>query len=123
MVCAKEIEEKLNRPVNEETPEEELLASVAGHKEEALGDLYDRVAPRLAGMLSRILPARGQAEEILQEIFKRLWDDAEQLAASQGSVAAWLMITARQLRKIAFMAANDARRACSMSPFAARRRR
>ncbi len=99
----------MNQPANDETSAEELLACVAGHDEEALGALYDRFAPRIAGILSRILPARAEAEEVLQEVFGRLWDDAKQLATREGSVAAWLMVTARQL-------AIDRLRASRMGP-------
>ena len=86
----------MSQPVKEELSAEELLGRVAQRDIEALGDLYDRFAPRLLGMLTRILPDRGQAEEVLQEVFRRLWDDAKPIAAAQGSIGAWFMVTARQ---------------------------
>ena len=80
----------------QETTAEELLARVAARDEGALGEFYERFAPRLLGMLLRILAERSSAEEVLQDIFVRLWNEAERLARPGASLAAWLVITARQ---------------------------
>ena len=80
----------------QETTAEELLARVAARDEGALGEFYERFAPRLLGMLLRILAERGAAEEVLQDIFVRLWNEAERLARPGASLVAWLVITARQ---------------------------
>jgi RNA polymerase sigma-70 factor (ECF subfamily) len=74
---------------------EELLVRVSKRDEDALGDLYDRFAPRLLGMLARILRDRSLAEEILQDVFLRLWSEARTLSEARGSVAAWLVVNAR----------------------------
>jgi RNA polymerase sigma-70 factor (ECF subfamily) len=76
---------------------EELLVRVSQRDEEALSDLYDRFAPRLLGALARILHARPLAEEVLQEVFLRLWSEARGLIEAEGSVAAWLVVNARHL--------------------------
>lgn len=76
---------------------EELLVRVSQRDEDALGDLYDRFAPRLLGALGRILRERHSAEEVLQEVFLRLWSEARGLNEARGSVAAWLVVNARHL--------------------------
>lgn len=76
---------------------EELLSRVAGRDVEALGRLYDQFAPRLMGLLIRILSARPAAESALQEVFLRLWKEAPGIAQTKGSVAAWLVLTARHV--------------------------
>jgi RNA polymerase sigma factor (sigma-70 family) len=78
------------------TPEE-LLGRVSKRDVEALGDLYDRYAPPLLGMLGRMLRERRWAEEVLEEVFLRLWRQARTLNEARGSVPAWLVVNARYL--------------------------
>jgi RNA polymerase sigma factor (sigma-70 family) len=80
---------------NAEVRAEVLLGRVAERDSEALGSLYDRFAPKLMGLLVRILSSRSGAETALQEVFLRLWKEAPSLAQSRGSVAAWLVFMAR----------------------------
>ena len=75
---------------------EELLIRVAEHDTEALGSLYDHFAPRLMGLLIRILSSKAEAETALQEVFLRLWKEATGIVQAKGSVAAWLVLMTRQ---------------------------
>ncbi|MGO8814858.1 MAG: RNA polymerase sigma factor [Terriglobia bacterium] len=79
-----------------ELPAEELLVRVVQHDADALSELYDRYAPRVYGMVAHILPAREAAEEVLQEVFVRLWGESAGLRREGNSVAAWLVVTARE---------------------------
>lgn len=81
--------------LNTEIPAEDLLARVARGDLEALGELYDHYAPRLYGLMTQILPSREAAEEILREVFLRLWNESSHLSRSGGSVAAWLVVSTR----------------------------
>ena len=74
---------------------EELLARVAERDASALGELYDTLAPNLLGLALRILGDRHQAEEVLDETFLRLWDEAVVSGHEHASVAAWMMVIAR----------------------------
>jgi RNA polymerase sigma-70 factor (ECF subfamily) len=73
----------------------ELLAGVGRHEVGALGELYDRLAPRAFGLLTHILSSQKEAEAILQQIFMRLWNEGGSLGVEGGSVAAWLIMTSR----------------------------
>jgi RNA polymerase sigma-70 factor (ECF subfamily) len=75
---------------------EDLLARVAGQDVSALSELYDRYAPRVFGLIARILPSRDAAEEILREVFVRLWVASPILSREGGSVGAWLVVTGRE---------------------------
>src|ERR1700689_275982 len=81
--------------MSEELLAEDLLARVARQDVAALSELYDRYAPRVSGLLAHILPSGNVAEEILQEVFLRLWIESPRLSPEGGSVAAWLVVTAR----------------------------
>lgn len=76
------------------TPEK-LLARVARRDEGALGELYDRFAPELLGMLLPVLSKRQAAEEVLQETFLKLAGEARRFAKDGASVAAGLVLMAR----------------------------
>ena len=78
-----------------ETTREDLLARMAKRDPEALGDLYDQIAPRLLGMALRILEQREAAEEVVQETFLKAWNIASALHQEQRSVAAWLVVMTR----------------------------
>jgi len=80
--------------VREQTTEE-LLVRVVRHDEGALGVLYDRFAPSLLAMLGRILAERQDAEQVLQDVFLRLWDQAAHFSPEGVSIPAWLALAAR----------------------------
>ena len=81
--------------MTQETPPEDLLKRVAGQDVAALSELYDRFAPRVYGLIVRILPSHEAAEEVLREVFLGLWRESQPLSQAGGSVAAWLVVSAR----------------------------
>jgi RNA polymerase sigma-70 factor (ECF subfamily) len=86
-------------------PDPELMRRVAGRDGDALAVLYDRYAPRVYGLCLRILSESQLAEDILQEVFVRVWERAILFEQSRGSVSAWVMGIARnscidQLRRM-----------------------
>jgi len=52
--------------------------------------------PRVYGLIAYVLPSRDAAEEILQDVFIRLWNESPSLSQESGSVVAWLVVTARE---------------------------
>jgi len=108
------IKESKSSGANKELRTEELLGRVADRDVEALESLYDEFAPKLMGLLIRILSTRPDAESALQEVFLRLWKEAPGIAQTKGSVAAWLVLMARhaalqRLRAQRTVAARPAR--------------
>ena len=78
-----------------EPTSEELLIRAAARDEGAFSELYDRAAPGVLGLLLRILPNRAIAEEVLQDVFLRLWSDARRWTKENVSVAAGITLLAR----------------------------
>jgi RNA polymerase sigma-70 factor (ECF subfamily) len=79
--------------------DEDLHLSVAikqGDKQ-ALGRVYDKYAPVLMGLITRIIPTDSSAEEILQTTFLHTWHQIGSFDATRSSLFSWLMNTARQL--------------------------
>lgn len=74
---------------------EELLSRVVERDSTALAELVDRFAPNLLGMAQQILADRAQAENVVEDVFVRLWNEARRLHQDGASVAAALLFTAR----------------------------
>lgn len=75
--------------------DEDLLRQVAGGGREAYIALYDRYAPRVFGLLIRLLPDRTEAEDVLQEVMWEIWRKADRYDPSIGSAQTWILLTAR----------------------------
>jgi RNA polymerase sigma-70 factor (ECF subfamily) len=76
-------------------PDASLLQRIAARDAAAVGDLYDRYSRLLFGLIMRILRNRSDAEEVLQEVFVRVWTHAEQYDATLGAPGPWLVRVAR----------------------------
>jgi RNA polymerase sigma-70 factor (ECF subfamily) len=81
--------------MSKELQPEDLLNRVAQRDVAAFGEIYDRYAPRVYGLIAHILPSRQAADEVLQEVFLRLWSEGQNLSREGGSVVAWLVVSAR----------------------------
>jgi len=72
-----------------------LLRQVADRQPEALETLYGRYASTLLALGKRILGSVSDAEEILQEVFLHVWNNATRYDAGRSSVSTWLILIAR----------------------------
>jgi RNA polymerase sigma-70 factor (ECF subfamily) len=95
---------------NQQTDAEdaELLRAVARGDESAFARVYDRFSPILLGLLLRILHSRAEAEDVLQEVFLQVWQQARSFDASRGRAFTWLVTLARS-RAIDRLRALDSR--------------
>jgi RNA polymerase sigma-70 factor (ECF subfamily) len=73
----------------------QLVAAAARGDREALAELYDRHAGPMLALGVRILGDRGEAEEMLHDVFLEAWKRAGDYDPSRGSVRAWLMLRMR----------------------------
>lgn len=72
-----------------------LIDAVAKGDHEALRVLYERTAPKLLGILVRIIGDRSLAEDALQEVYVRVWQQAGSYDASVGAPFVWLVAITR----------------------------
>ncbi len=73
----------------------DLIRQVVDRDEGALATLYDRYAGLVYSVVKRVLQDAEAAEEILQDIFYQLWRTASNFDSSRGTLAGWLLVTAR----------------------------
>lgn len=71
-------------------PDVALIAALVAGEAEALGALYDRHARVVFSLIVRIAGDRDVAEEILQEVFLRAWQQAHTFDETRGTVRCWL---------------------------------
>jgi RNA polymerase sigma-70 factor (ECF subfamily) len=71
--------------------DEELLARAQVGDSGAVGVLFDRFSRLVLGIGFRILHDRGEAEDLLQEVFLRLCEKANSFDASRGSARTWMV--------------------------------
>jgi RNA polymerase sigma-70 factor, ECF subfamily len=74
---------------------EDLIARIALRDRAAFSMLYDRTSAKLFGICLRILGDRAEAEDALQEVYLRIWDNANRYAANGLSPMTWLITVAR----------------------------
>ena len=72
----------------------DLLRRVARRDECAFATLYSKTSARLHGIIVRILP-KGDAGEVLQETYVRIWEKAADFDPAKGTPLAWMAIIAR----------------------------
>lgn len=70
---------------------DDLLARVALGDQAAFAELYDNMAPRVLGLVKRLLRDHAQSEEVTQEIFLEIWQSAARYDSSKGGASGWIL--------------------------------
>ncbi len=73
----------------------ELLGAVAAQDRSAFAPLYEASSAKLFGVALRILRNRQQAEEVLQEVYIRIWRRAADYRPEKGTPMTWMITIAR----------------------------
>lgn len=68
-----------------------LVVAIGRWREDALGEVYRRHAGAAYALARRLLNDNQLAEEILQEVFLRLWNTPERFDSERGSLRAYLL--------------------------------
>lgn len=71
------------------------IGAVASGDRAAFEQLYRATSSKLFGICLRVLPDRGEAEDVLQEVYTTVWNKAAQFDASRASAITWLAMIAR----------------------------
>jgi RNA polymerase sigma-70 factor (ECF subfamily) len=76
--------------------QDQLLARVAQGDQAAFAALYDQIAPRVLGLVRRLLRDHAQSEEVTQEIFLEIWQTATRYDSAKGGASTWIMTMAHR---------------------------
>jgi RNA polymerase sigma-70 factor, ECF subfamily len=72
-----------------------LISAIARGDQDAFGRFYDTFASTAFGLIRRVLRDPAPAEEVLQEVFWQVWQDAGQYDPRRGTPIAWLLMRAK----------------------------
>jgi RNA polymerase sigma-70 factor (ECF subfamily) len=78
-----------------DSPEQRLARIGAGDKQ-AFAELYDATAPRVFGLIRRLLVDPAQAEEVTQEVYLEIWQTASRYRPERGSAISWMLTMAHR---------------------------
>lgn len=82
---------------------EQLIAKVALQDRAAFSQLYARTSAKLFGIILRVLNNRAEAEDVVQDVYVKIWHNAGKYQVNGFSPMTWLITIARN-------AAIDAKR-------------
>lgn len=101
-------------------PVHALLTRVAAGDRAAFRALYDATSPRLYAVALRILGDRTAAEDVLQDVYVRIWRRAGSFDPARGAPMAWLGTIARNaaLDAVSVRRSDDALEAADQPEFA-----
>jgi RNA polymerase sigma-70 factor (ECF subfamily) len=68
-----------------------LVVAIGRWRQDALAEAYRRHAGAVFGLASRVTGDRTLAEEVVQEVFLRLWDGPDKFDPSRGSLRSYLL--------------------------------
>ncbi len=73
----------------------DLLSAIRSGNTDAMAMLYDRYSSIVYAVALRVLCDTAAAEDVMQEVFMRLWRSPETFDSSRGSLGPWLAVIAR----------------------------
>ena len=75
--------------------EAELLQGLQSHDEHAFSFLYDHYSKALFSIILPIIPQTELAEDVLQEVFVKIWQNIKLYDPSKGRLYTWMLNIAR----------------------------
>lgn len=76
--------------------DEALMRAIARGNSGALGTLYDRYAAILKALIIRVVHDEAEADDLLQEVFLQVWQQACNYSSDKGKPLGWIVTLTRR---------------------------
>jgi RNA polymerase sigma-70 factor (ECF subfamily) len=76
--------------------DEALMKAVSRRRQEALEELFDRHGKRLRATIDCVVHEEAEADDVLQEIFIQIWEEADRYSPKAGKPLGWMVTIARR---------------------------
>jgi RNA polymerase sigma-70 factor (ECF subfamily) len=86
----------LDQPGVSSAPDEALMKAVSRRRYDALAELYDRHGKRLRATIDGVVHEEAEADDVLQEIFIQIWEEAGRYSPKAGKPLGWMVTIARR---------------------------
>lgn len=86
-----------------------LVVAIARWEQAALAEVFRRHAGAVFALAKRVLGPGGQAEEVVQEVFLRLWDQPDRFDPERGSLRSYLLASSHG-RAVDMLRSDSSRR-------------
>jgi RNA polymerase sigma-70 factor, ECF subfamily len=74
----------------------ELMKGIQAEDPDALSQLYDRYNGILKALILRVIHNEAEADDLLQEIFMEIWNQAKNFSSQKGKPLGWMVTLARR---------------------------
>ncbi len=74
----------------------DLMQGIQAGDADALSQLYDRYNGILKALILRVIHNEAEADDLLQEIFMEIWNQAKNFSAQKGKPLGWMVTLARR---------------------------
>src|SRR5213078_2242022 len=86
----------LDEPGAASVSDEVLMKDISRRRPDALGELYGRHSKRLRATIDGVVHEEAEADDVLQEIFLQVWEEADRYSPKAGKPLGWMVTIARR---------------------------
>jgi RNA polymerase sigma-70 factor, ECF subfamily len=86
----------LDQPGPTSLPDEDLMKDISHRRHDALAELYGRHSKRLRATIDGVVHEEAEADDVLQEIFLQIWEEAGRYSPRAGKPLGWMVTIARR---------------------------
>src|SRR5438046_10346000 len=90
------ISDTLDQATVASVPDEVLMKDISRRRHDALTELYGRHSKRLRATIDGVVYEEAEADDVLQEIFLQVWEEAGRYSPKAGKQLGWMVTLARR---------------------------
>src|SRR5438445_9928023 len=90
------IDSTLDQPGAGSVPDEVLMKDISRRRNDALTELYGRHSKRLRATIDGVVHEEAEADDVLQEIFLQVWEEAGRYSPKAGKPLGWMVTITRR---------------------------